>query len=250
MSRGGLLACLPVLVLQGRGVRRRVEQLPVATGTSGRTAEPGGPHEEPIRIVVLGDSVAAGVGVADHRYSMAGRLAERLHQATGRGVAWQVEARSGADSSEVAALARRSIDLELADLVVISVGVNDVKGLRSDAAFASGLRALLEHSVRTAPRARVILLGLPPMERFPALPRPLADLLGARARRLDRVGARVAAEFPGVIRVPLALGSMAESVRPFAGDGFHPSAELHDLIARDVAVRLGSLDRSERTENE
>lgn len=198
---------------------------------------------------MLGDSVAAGVGVADHRDSMAGRLAERLYQRTGRCVVWQVDARSGAESSEVAALARRSPDLELADLVVISVGVNDVKNLRSDTAYASGLQTLLEH-VRSASRASIILLGLPPMERFPALPRPLADLLGARARRLDRVGARVAAEFPGVIRVPLALGSIAEVVRPFAGDGFHPSAELHDHIARDVASRLGSFGTSQRTENE
>src|SRR6187399_1399570 len=72
LSRTGVLAFLPVVVFQGRRVRRRVERLPEATGISGQVGSGG----DLLRVVVVGDSVAAGVGVREHRHSMAGRLAD------------------------------------------------------------------------------------------------------------------------------------------------------------------------------
>lgn len=71
-----MLVFLPVVVLQGRRVRRRVDRLPDAEGTSGQVGSGG----DVLRIVVVGDSVAAGVGVADHRDSMAGQIADRVHR--------------------------------------------------------------------------------------------------------------------------------------------------------------------------
>ena len=193
---------------------------------------------------MLGDSVAAGVGVADHRDSLAGRLAQLLHDSSGRPVAWEVHARSGADSTEVAAMVGQARGLGSAEVVVVSVGVNDVKNLRSDTTFRTGLRALLHGVVRHAPTARVFVLGLPPVERFPALPRPLADLLGARARRMDRISSLVAQEFPSVTRVLFAADVMDQISSPFADDGFHPGVELHDLLAREIAARMSQHDSS------
>ena len=235
-----MLAFLPVVVAQGRRVRRTVERLPEATGTSGLVGAGG----DVLRVVVVGDSVAAGVGVAEHRDSMAGRLAARLHERSARPVAWEVHARSGADARGVAALVRRGMPrLAGAHVVAVSVGVNDVKNLNSDAAFRTGLRDLLAGIVRTAPGARVFLLGLPPVERLPALPRPLADLLGARGRRLDRIGAEVAAGFAEVTRLEFTDEELAAVQDPFATDGFHPGAALHDVFAREIAgrVTLGDL---------
>jgi lysophospholipase L1-like esterase len=238
LSRNGVLAFLPVVVLQGRRVRRRVERLPEATGTRGQVGRGG----DLLRIAVIGDSVAAGVGVSEHRDSMAGRLAEHLHRRSGRPVAWDVLARSGADAGGVADLVAGSTVVARADVVAVSVGVNDVKNLRSDAAWRTGLRELLAEIVRAAPGARVFLLGLPPIERFPALPRPLADLLGARGRRMDRIGVRVAAGFDGVTRLEFTGDELAAVREPFASDGFHPGAALHDVLAREIVARLTALD--------
>ena len=233
-SRLQVLAFLPVLAVQGRRVRRTVERLPEAEGTTGRVGEGG----DTLRVVVVGDSVAAGVGVIGHEQSMAGRLAHHLHARSGRSVEWVVAARSGADAAGVATLAVGSPRLADAHVVAVSVGVNDVKDLRSDASFRSGLRDLLGAIVEASPTARVFLLGLPPVERLPALPRPLADLLGARGRRLDRIGREVAASFPQVVRLELTDEDLREVAHPFATDGFHPGAELHDLFARTMCDRL------------
>ena len=234
LSRTGVLAFLPVVIVQGRRVRRRVERLPDATGTSGQVGRGG----DVLRVVVVGDSVAAGVGVSEHRDSMAGRLAEHIHRRSGRPVAWDVLARSGADAEGVAALVAGSTVLARADAVAVSVGVNDVKNLRSDAAWRTGLRDLLAEIVRAAPAAPVFLLGLPPIDRFPALPRPLADLLGARGRRMDRIGAQVAAGFDGVTRLEFTGDEVAAAREPFASDGFHPGAALHDVLAREITAQL------------
>jgi lysophospholipase L1-like esterase len=244
LSRTGVLAFLPIVVLQGRRVRRRVERLPEATGTSGRVGRGG----DLLRVVVVGDSVAAGVGVREHRHSMAGRLADLLHLRSGRPVAWEVLARSGADAGGVAALVAGSQVVAGADVVAVSVGVNDVKNLRSDGSWRTGLRDLLAEIVRAAPGARVFLLGLPPVDRLPALPRPLADLLGARGRRLDRIGGLVAAEFPEVTRLEFTEDELAAVHEPFASDGFHPGAALHDVFAREISARLTTSDLMKRPE--
>ena len=238
LSRSQVLAFLPVLVVQGRRVRRTVERLPEAGGTTGRVGGSG----DALRVVVVGDSVAAGVGVRGHERSMAGRLAHRLHARTERPVEWEVAARSGVDAAGVAALLTGSPVLDGADVVVVSVGVNDVKNLGSDRAFRAGLLELLGVVTERAPSARVFLLGLPPVDRLPALPRPLADLLGARGRRLDRLGREVAATFSQVRRLDLTDEALDAVATPFAPDGFHPGEELHDLLARAMCDRLSAAD--------
>jgi lysophospholipase L1-like esterase len=242
-SRSQVLAFLPVLLVQGRRVRRTVERLPEATGTTGRVGAGG----DVLRVAVVGDSVAAGVGVTDHASSMAGRLAHHLHARSNRPVEWAVAARSGADAAGVAALAAGSPVVAHAHVVAVSVGVNDVKDLRSDRAYRTGLQALLSAIVAAAPRARVFLLGLPPVEQLPALPRPLADLLGARGRRLDRIGREVADSFAEVTRLEFADEDLAEVASPFATDGFHPGPELHDLFAREMCDRMTLSDLTSPT---
>lgn len=118
-----------------------------------------------------------------------------------------------------------------ADLVFVSAGVNDVKGLHTVRRFRRELGTLLDAILTAAPRASVCLLGIPPLESFPALPRPLADVLGWRGRTFDAVGAAAIAARVRALRIvtyePLAL-------EMFAADGFHPSERLHAAFADAV----------------
>lgn len=224
------MGALPVLWVQGRRVRRTLEQLPEAEGREG------GDAGDALRVVLLGDSVAAGVGLAHHEGSLAGRLSRHLE----RSVRWRVVARSGLDAAGVCALIGDAAGLRDADVVVVSVGVNDVKGLHTTWRFRAGLDALLTRVAAAAPRAIVVLLGIPPFDAFPALPEPLRTLLGARGRRLDAVGRQlVMASHPRVQRLELdrADGSFVVGAAPelFCRDGFHPSERVHDELARHIA---------------
>ena len=156
-----LLPILPVLAAQGRDVRRRTPVLPPSEVTSGRLGEDG----EPIRLVVLGDSVAAGIGVRDPRRTVSAELARRLHLRYRRPVEWQVFATSGLDAVGVRELAVEHADeLATASVVLVSVGVNDAKEMHSVRRWSRDLDALLAQVERNAPHARGRLLGGPPIE--------------------------------------------------------------------------------------
>ncbi|HRD79704.1 MAG TPA: hypothetical protein PLL53_03015, partial [Saprospiraceae bacterium] len=86
---GALLSVplLPVLYFQGKKLRKNFPRLPEPEhNVQGRTEEGVG---APIRILALGESTIAGVGVQDHRHGFTGELAAALSAHTGRPAEWQ-----------------------------------------------------------------------------------------------------------------------------------------------------------------
>lgn len=227
LSRAAVLAAFPVLLGQGRAVRRNTPKLPDAEGLSG-VAGTGRPSSS---VLVVGDSVASGVGVDHQENCLAGRLAFRLAEANDSTVAWSVLAQTGATASGVRRLVDAAGSLADPELVVVSVGVNDVKVLTSDRAWTRELSALLDALARQAPRADLVWIGVPPMHQFPNLPVKLARLAGGRAARLDALGNQVLATRPRVRRVSLDIKTLTGG---FADDGFHPSSASHDRIAEEI----------------
>lgn len=201
--------------------------------------EPHGQHGtgDPWHLVVLGDSVAAGVGLPHHGVSIAGVLAERL--AVDRTVRRTVLAASGLTAAGVQELARRA-DLGDADAVIISVGVNDAKGLHSGRRWERELDRLLVTVTSAAPDAAVVLLGVPAMDRFTRLPWALRQALGVHSRRLDAIGRRVVERHPAVRRMEMRDVDLTAIEDPFASDGFHPSEALHAEFAARIHTMLGA----------
>lgn len=242
MGRRALLLAPPLAALgavglvawQGVSARRTIERLPEADGVD---ASHGPVDGRPFHLVVVGDSVAAGVGIDHHDRSLAGHLAALL--AGEHVVRRTVVASSGLTAAGVSALVRDRAEhepdqLASADLVVLSVGVNDAKGLHSTRRWSAELGELLDTIARTAPVADVVLLGVPDMGMFTRLPRPLRSVLGMRSRALDRAGRVIAASYPHVRHLPLDVAQLEDGDDPFGPDGFHPSTELHAALARQI----------------
>lgn len=188
-------------------------------------------------VVGLGDSVTAGDGLRGLDESVTARLAERL------AAAWVVRARSGLTSRGIADLLDHAVaadDVSAADVVLVSVGVNDLLRLKPLWLWRRDLAALLARATRLT-SGRVVLLGMPPVRAFPRIPRPAAVALGLHADRMDRVGVAVARRH-GVRHLALPA-RLLEVQGAFADDGFHPSAQSHDLLAQLVADLLGRDDR-------
>jgi lysophospholipase L1-like esterase len=186
-----------------------------------------------MRVVALGDSVTAGYGLEHHRSSVAGQLAVRLAERHGATVDWQACAMTGATAGAALRLLSAGTLVD-ADLVFVSVGVNDLKNLHSATRFRRELSALLDAILAAAPRAQVCLLGIPPLDHFPAFPRPLADALGWRGRVFDAIGVAAVDSRQRAFRI-----QADEPLGPemFAGDGFHPSPTLHAAFADAVMAR-------------
>ena len=240
----------PVLYVQGRAAKRDIARLPGATAREGvASTVPDAAHTEEHdehHLVVLGDSVADGVGIEHHRDSIAGRLACRMSERFEHPVAWHVIARSGADAHDVALLAGTDAarnELARADAVVISVGVNDVKNLRTEDAWRTSLSALLDTITEVNPLVQVVVLGVPPIQEFPSMPTFLGHTLGERALRFDAVAADVIDTYPNVQHYLLTDSGLLEKGKAFAEDGFHPSAWLHKKLAKRLDALIAEPKR-------
>lgn len=231
---------LPVVPLQGYRLIRTLPRFADAEGTTGRV----GSGARRMKVVALGDSVAAGYAVGHHRSSVAGQLALRLADRYDATVEWQARAVSGATAGQALSLVSAEA-LADADVVFVSIGVNDLKNLHSTARFRRELHTLLDAVLAAAPRARVCLLGVPPLEHFPAFPRPLADALGWRGRVFDAIAVAAVESRERAFRI-----QSTEPLRPemFAGDGFHPGPPLHAAFADAVMGGLSLIEPGQDVE--
>ena len=178
----------PVLLTQGRYVRRTALRLPEATGPrDGVERAPDLPaNMPPIRLLFVGDSSAAGVGVDSQEKALAQQAARHVAEASSRAVHWQLVAKSGVNTTEALALVDCAA-LQPADILVTALGVNDVTSQRSPQQFLADYRALVATVERKTGARGLIVNGLPPLHILPAAPQPLRWYLGQCAFRLDRV---------------------------------------------------------------
>ncbi|WP_448169144.1 SGNH/GDSL hydrolase family protein [Burkholderia ambifaria] len=215
----------PLLFLQGRHVRRVTPRLPEAAGPRDGVAGDG----PPLRVLVVGDSAAAGVGVASQHDALSGQLARSL-AATHR-VGWKLLARTGLTTRELVDWLATE-PAEPFDVAVTSLGVNDVTGGVPPARWQAQQAELVRLLAARFEVGHVILSAVPPMERFPALPQPLAWYLGLRAKRLNAALADWAATQPNCTFLRVALPLERHLM---AADGFHPGAVACAAWAAQVA---------------
>jgi len=226
----------PVLVAQAVATRKRAPSLPEAAGA--REGTIGGDGADALRLLIAGDSSAAGVGVARQDQALAGCLGRALQRRIARPVHWRLQARSGFTTQQVFALLREQPP-QAADVAVVVTGVNDVieqVPLRRAIAQRSALADWLlgERGV-----SHVVFAPLPPVERFPLLPRPLRTVMGADAHRLDDALARWAATRSDVSHAVIDVALGAETM---ASDGFHPGAEVYRVCGEALAEHIARLN--------
>lgn len=218
---------LPVLAAQALSVRRKAQALPEPPGPrQGRQGQ--GPR---LRLLIAGDSSAAGVGADTQARALLGQLVTFL--ARDNTVEWRLEATTGHRTSDVIARLR-NLDTRF-DMAITALGVNDVTSGRTARQFADQQSHLLTLLTGTLGVQSVVVTGVPQMHRFPALPQPLAWVLGCQAARLDRELQRVCARFPQARHLPLHL---PDDPALAASDGYHPGPKAYAIWARQAAGLL------------
>ncbi|MBM1815368.1 SGNH/GDSL hydrolase family protein [Pseudosulfitobacter pseudonitzschiae] len=231
MKRGAVLALLPVLAAQGLWVRARVPRLAEADGPrKGRLGS-----GAPLRVLILGDSSAAGVGVAMQDEALSGQLAARLGST--REVMWELHARSGATTAQVLAEVQEAA-LGRFDVAVVGLGVNDCKNGVPLARWVAQSCTLYD-LLRTKCGVRLICASaLPPMGDLPALPRPLSTVMAARAAVFDAALVDMTKQMPDLRRV---RPDIAINAQVMAADGFHPGPLVYAAWAEAVAAEVAAL---------
>lgn len=204
-------------------------------------------YGDPIELLLVGDSIAAGLGAEDGSGTLGARLAKAVAKATLRSVRLTTAARVGSETSMLAA----QLDLlppgYRPDVAVVVVGGNDVihrvpltSSVRDLAAVVTRLREM---------GAGVVVGTCPDLSALRPVPQPLRAL-GARASRNLAAAQAEAALDAGAYVV-----SLAEVVGPFfvtnpdemfSIDKFHPSAKGYKRTAKamlpSVLAALGVTD--------
>jgi lysophospholipase L1-like esterase len=215
LSRLAIVPVGPVLFVQAKRLRRVVPLLPdAARPWSGSVAGP-----RPLRLLVLGDSTAAGVGAPTQAEALPGSLAAELARRLGRGVEWRAVGENGATARDVLTRFADEAVAEPFDLVFLTVGANDALKIRSRPAFVRDLRALLTLLRRAQPESFVLMSSLPHFARFDLLPTPLRWNLALHADNLE-AGAR--AVIATTDRAWLSPKPPGYGEGFFADDRFHP----------------------------
>lgn len=229
MSLVAKLALSPLLAAQAALVRRRLPRLPEAMGLREGVVGTGA-AAAPLRLLIAGDSSAAGVGVDTQDDALAGQLMRQLLARGMAGVHWRLVARSGVTTEQLIDLLRQAAPLH-ADLAVIVTGVNDLVDQVSSRRAVQA-RERLTNVLRNGHGVRhVAFCPLPPVHQFPSLPQPLRWLAGADARRHNTALRHWAGTRRDVSHVPLNL-RLNRGV--MASDGFHPGEPVY----RQVAIAL------------
>lgn len=197
----------------------------ISTGPAGTT---------PLRLVLLGDSTALGVGVDRVTDTVGARLADLLAggpAAGGRRVECSSVAVSGSHAADLAMQVSRALVGTTPDVAVILVGTADVVGLRRPARCAAALYEAVRRLRAAGPA--VVVGTCPDLATVRAIASPLRQLGGWLSRRMGRAQA-VATQAAGGIPVDLAarVGPVFRAdPGTLSQDGYHPSADGYRVWA-------------------
>lgn len=227
----------PVLAVQGRQVEQNMPKLPEAAGPR-QGGAPSSGETVPERLLVFGESTAAGVGVQTTDQTIACGLVAAMNE-RGRPFHYEIVGKTGttANKARVELLSQPHGPY---DLVIVMLGVNDVLAMTPADSWRKAVTGVVDTLLtRTSPGGRLILTGVPRVDTFPILPQPLRAILGLHARGLDTELAGIARGRRQVTHLPV---PPVPHPRFVSTDGFHPSALGYSRWVAEILQHLDTLE--------
>lgn len=186
-----------------------------------------------VDLLLLGDSIAAGLGADRPRHTLGAQLARKVGKRIDRSVRLHTAAVVGSESSVLRAQLSGLPAGYRPDVAVIVVGGNDIthriKHSESVAHLAEAVTALRERD------CEVVVGTCPDLGALGAIPQPLRALAGRSSRQL------AAAQRDTALALGARVVSLSEVVGPFfmsqpdamfSEDRFHPSGEGYRRTAK------------------
>ncbi|MDV2485531.1 SGNH/GDSL hydrolase family protein [Acinetobacter towneri] len=229
--RAATLSLFPALLIQGNRVKKNTIRLPEAEGEREGITGQG----QTLSLLILGDSAAAGVGVAHQNDALLGAVVSALqHQYQ---VHWRLEAQSGDTTSQVIKKTKKLVNQKY-DVVVTSVGVNDVTRLMSARTWIKQQQHFYQLIQAKFQPELIIATGVPPMHLFPALPNPLSWLFGQYAKQMNLQLEKMIAQQEDMQWIEYDIRKYQSMNLEMAKDGFHPSKEIYQIWGKEVSDRI------------
>lgn len=222
------LALAPLLLTQGMYVRRVTPKLPEPQGARVGVTGTG----KPLRLLIVGDSAAAGVGTAHQNDALLGQLVAAL--AVDFEVSWCLLAQTGLTTLALIEQLEQQPKQSF-DIAVTSLGVNDVTSQIKPKIWLQQQQQLIELLLLKFGVQKILLSSVPPMHYFVALPQPLRWYLGQRAQSLNVLLAQAMRHHH---KAQFVAPHFTPNHNLLASDGFHPSSQAYSLWAAQLAQAI------------
>ncbi|MDF1778650.1 MAG: SGNH/GDSL hydrolase family protein [Rhizobiaceae bacterium] len=222
---------VPVAFVQGLQVRARTPRL---TPPPGLPFGQVGDKSPDYRLLVVGDSSAAGVGADSIDQTVGPQVAQILHAKTGQSVYWRNAGSNSAISQEIRDHVVPNLEHHPYTHIVVTVGTNDIKNFLTARRFKKGFGGLLYALRAKWPAAAIIWSPVIDLRTVPNLPPLLANILEMRAKIMNRLGRQLCAERYAIVAPQL----QTMDASGFAVDGFHAGPTGYHAWAQLLATAI------------
>lgn len=237
------LPLLPIMYWQGKLVRKRMPILPEATGNQGSSAPI---QSKRLRLLTIGESSVAGVGVATHEEGFTGTLAQELSRLFQMSVDWKVYAKRGFTVRKVQETILPQITEQAGDvdLVVVGLGGNDTFQLNRPRRWKRDMQQLITSLQERFQGVPIVFMDLPPVRELPAFSAIIKLILGnwreMLAEELDRLVLHYKNTYYHPHHITLKdwvqrYQNMPSLTADYFSDGVHPSKVAYQAWASDIA---------------
>ena len=219
----------PLLWFQGMRLKREVLRFPTPVDSPFGICKG---NDKDFNIIGLGESPMAGVGIAKHALTLTGLTALRLNKLLGHNVKWKILAESGICLKKLNNLIRDQCD-ENVDLVLVSIGGNDVFQLTSPWTWKKNINTCVNILFKNYKKPLILFSPVPPVGRFPAIPTPLRLAFGFWEYLLQAI---LAHEIKTMNNAFLLDERFPDCKKYYLDDGIHPSSIAYDPWSEKLAI--------------
>jgi lysophospholipase L1-like esterase len=241
---------LPLMYFQGKRIRASVPKLPEAEGIEGQcqvSEETGGV----LKVISIGESTIAGVGVQTHEEGFTGTFAKELSRLLSMNVSWKVYAKSGYTAKRVEQKLIPGITEKMVDLIIVGLGGNDAFTLNRPSKWNTQIRALIVSLNLKFPKAIIVFCNMPPIKEFPAFTSLIKFTVGNLVEILGDELREIVNDYENVfyfgekitLKGWIDKFGLAVEKEDFFSDGVHPSKLTYQTWAKEIAYEISKHDK-------
>lgn len=232
---------LPILFFQGKRIKKETPRLPEAKQIKGGIKRD---SQKTVKLIIIGESTIAGVGVDYHKNGFTGALAKELANKCNVSVSWKVYAKSGYTAKLVRERIIPKIKEQDIDLIVIGLGGNDAFTLNSPAKWAKEINLMIDQLYKKFPNTPVFFTNMPPIKEFPAFTKLIKFVIGNLVEVLGEALHKEVKQKNNVyyndeiitLKTWKEKFNIEGNVDSFFSDGVHPSKITYQVWGKDMAA--------------
>jgi len=196
----------------------------------------------PFRYVVMGDSTSVGQGAKIQADNFSCQYAQLVLLKQYPAVKIYNLAKSGAKTQDVLF---NQVEAAIAldpDLIMLSIGANDVTGLTNSDEFRRTYAMILQRLTSLGKNTKIVLLNIPAFATSPLLWEPYRSAAHYQAGKFNQIITAIAKSEPNIRVVDIYRGTEADFRRypklNFSQDNFHPSSAGYGVWTRVIVQTL------------